>query len=233
MTPNRRGLLRAGALVAAGLAALAAVGAVLAVLNARTSSSSVGASSGSVTLTQSQSLSCPISTSPAGDPAHIRPGDSGSCTFPYTYSGLPAWLAVDIVGTSTSAPAGTPQPTPYGASSAPAAVGLFAGPTPLLLRVGSSTGTALTTSTSGSVSNVLLSSPSAPTTSGSGSVTVYWSLPASAGNAYQAAGGSLTLTVHAVQAASNPMVGGVPGSTGTLSCTSFTACGSSPGFSWS
>jgi hypothetical protein len=226
--------LAVAAVVALGLAALAAaIGVTFAVLNARTSSGRAVAGSGSVAVSSPASLSCPVTTSPASDPVHIRPGDNGSCTFAYTYAGLPAWVAVDVAGTSTPAPGATPPPAPYGSSAAPAAVGLFGGATPLELRVGSASGAKLPVSGSGSVSNVLLSDPSSPTASGSGSVTVYWSLPASAGNGYQAAGGTLTLTVHAVQASNNPMLNGTPGTTGTLSCSQLTVCPAASGFSWS
>jgi hypothetical protein len=225
--------LAVAAVAAAGLAAVFAAVGVFAVLNASTTAGPGTASSGSVTVTSSSSLTCPVTASPASDPVHIRPGDSGSCTFAYTYSGLSAWVAVDVVGTSTPAPPGTPPPAAYGSSTAPTAVGLFGGATPLQLRVGSATATTLPVTSAGSVSNVLLSDPSTPTTPGSASVTVYWSLPLSAGNEYQGAGATLALTVHAVQASNNPTVNGAPATTGTLSCTQWTVCSASPGFSWS
>lgn len=211
--PGRKRLyFGAGIGTAVAAVAVLALGATFGLFSSQTNVGSSTFTAGTVTLSQGAAFTCTLT------PSDVKPGDSGTCTFNYNYAGNPAWLAVDIAGTSTAA---SSVPTPYGGTSAPTPVGLLDGTTPLSLSV--NTGPALTLS-SHSVNNVLLSSVSTPTTTG-GSITLNWSLPVGAANDYQGASATLSLLVHAVQAKNNPMAGGVSGSTGTLAgCTQYAAC---------
>src|SRR5581483_8803039 len=156
-------------------------------------------------------------------------GANGQCSLPFSYTGnVPAYLAVDL---SVSGTPGTSTPY-YGGAAPTVAPGLFDGSANGLQVALKSTGVTNTfvngtqfTNGSGTATNVtgsctgngaetgcsasgtvndLLIGKFSP--AGTGTVTVDYGLPTAANNAYQNAGTTVTLTVHAVQANNNASV---------------------------
>jgi predicted ribosomally synthesized peptide with SipW-like signal peptide len=219
--PGRKRLyLAASGVTAVGAAAALIAGTTFGLFSSQAPAGSQTFTAGTVTVSSDQVVSCTLT------PGDVKPGDSGTCTFNYAYSGNPAWLAVDIAGASTAST--TTPPTPYAGTAAPTAVGLLQGSNPLVLSVNTGSALSYTPDSSGaaSIKDVLLSSASTPTAGGAtGPMTLHWALPAAAGNEYQGGSATLTLTIHAVQAKNNPMVGAVSGTTGTLApCTQYGVC---------
>jgi predicted ribosomally synthesized peptide with SipW-like signal peptide len=219
--PRKKHLAIAGGTIAAIAAAATLIaGVTFGLFSSQVNAGSQTFTAGTVTLTSTQVVTCTLA------PGDVKPGDSGTCDFNYTYSGNPAWLAVDIAGTSTAS--STPPPAPYGGGPAPTAAGLLDGSNPLSLSIGS--GSALTL-TSHAVADVLLSAPTTPTTPGAGTVTLHGSLPLAAGNEYQGGSATVTLTIHAVQSKNNPTAGSLTPCTQYAVCTAATPTGQP--FGWS
>jgi len=160
----------------------------------------------------------------------MSPGDtqaSGSnvaCRYDVKYTGnVPAFLAVDL--RITGAP-GSPIAIPYTQTTAPtAAQGLYDGTANGLqfsITDGSAvnymsgvsykllTGVPTTLTPSGGTATVLhlLMNATPVAENATKSLTVNYTLPTTAGNAYNLATSTLTMTVHAVQADNNPLPGG-------------------------
>jgi len=174
----------------------------------------------------------------------MSPGDtqakSGNvaCRYDIKYTGnVNAYMALDL--TITGAP-GSPIEIPYGSGSAPTAKqGLYDGsstglqftiadgtPTTYMsgVQYNNQAGTPTTlTPVSGAASVVdLLVSTTPVTNGGTKSLTVNYTLPTTAGNAYNLATSSIVLRIHAVQADNNPVTAG---------CVAGNVC--STGMSWS
>lgn len=221
MKLNKKPLL----IAVSGVAGLAAAGALVAgttfgLFSATTTGQTNTFSAGTVSIGTPGGTACTITDA--------QPGDSGTCTLTEKYIGTVsggAYLALNVAITGTS---GSPV-AEYGASTAPtAAAGLYNGTaTGLQVSITSETsnsaaevtymtGTTLggmaTTSGSASASATdLLVSKSAFTAS----TTITWSLPSTAGNAFEGATSTIHLLVHAVQAKNNGA---------TTSCTAGETC---------
>jgi hypothetical protein len=220
---RKRLLLVGGALISIGAATALVAGATFGFF------SSAGVASGSNTFTAGHvvvgldsggtQVTCAIGPMSAGD-TQAKSGNV-SCEYDVKYTGnVKAFMALDLA--ITGAP-GTPIEIPYGSVSAPAAAqGLYDGTANGLqfsITDGASTsylsgtqynnqaGTATTlTPTSGSASIADLLVTATPiTTNATTHVTVTYTLPTSAGNAYNLATSSIVLTVHAVQADNNAL----------------------------
>ena len=161
--------------------------------------------SGTVTLSKTADGFCTL--------ADMKPGDSGTCTLNWSYAGNNAWLAVDLAYTNTAA---VSVPTAYGGGS-PTPCGLLGQVNvtqtcfnPMTLTIN---GTPVTlpspVGASGTITDILLNPTTTPTVNGgTGTVTLGYSLPLTAGNSYQGASAAVTMTVHAVQwKNNNPLVG--------------------------
>jgi len=221
---KKRLLLVAGAVTTIGAAAALLTGATFGFF------SSAGVSSGANTFSAGNVV---VGLNPGGTQVTcsigpMSPGDTQAstgnvaCAYDVKYTGsVPGYLALDLKITG----AGGTTTIPYGSVSAPtAAQGLYDGTGNGLqfnITDGSSTtymsgvdynlangtATALTpASGTASVSDLLVNTT--PVTNGATTnVTVNYSLPTSAGNAYNLATSTITLTIHAVQAANNPLPG--------------------------
>jgi len=222
---KKRLLLAAGALAATGAVATLVAGSTFGFFSATTPTVTNTVTAGTVTLAQSAQTSCTITK--------VQPGDSGSCQFTVTYNGTVsdgAYLGVDLGVASTAA--GSPVQA-YAAGNAgttpTAAPGLYDGTAnglQLTLADSQSSPVTYMSGTSVNGSNFAGANPSiddllvntAPAATGFATTfTLSWALPTSANNAYQGAGSTVTILVHAVQAGNN-------GSTG--SCTAGDTCGS-------
>ena len=211
-------------------AAVTSVGAATALLAGATFGffSSAGVASGSNTFTAGTVI---VGLDPGGTQVTcaigpMSPGDSQasgsnvSCKYIVKYTGnVPAFLALDL---AISGAPGAATQAPYGGGSAPAAVqGLYDGTANgLQVTIGDGTNTYLSgvtytnqaaasatlTPTSGaaSIANLLMNT-TAVTNGTSKTLTVTYTLPTSAGNAYNLATSSIVLTVHAVQADNNAL----------------------------
>lgn len=221
---SKRSLILLLALGTTGAAVATMVtGVTFGFFSATTPSQASTITSGTVSLTQSAVTSCTVS--------NIQPGDSGSCHFTVNYTGNAsggAWLGVDLSLTGT---AGSPVQT-YGGSTPTAAGGLYDSTsnglqvtvsdnqsTPVTYMSGTSWNGGTTTGTSPSITDLLVNT--APFTSSSTAVTftISWSLPTSAGNAYDGAASTINMLVHAVQAAHN---GSTTGCTAGDTCSGIT-----------
>ncbi|MDQ1428039.1 MAG: hypothetical protein QOK39_1515 [Acidimicrobiaceae bacterium] len=203
--------------------------------------SSAGHASGSNTFTAGVvslgtpvSVTCTISPMSPGDASTgwTPAGSGATCTYQVTYSGnISAFLGLDLTITGV---AGTPV-APYGGSTPSAAAGLFDGTATglqVLVAGGGTTfmnsttyqnqaGTPVTLTATSSVTDLLLSRT--PTTNGgSKTITVNYSLPISATNAYNSASTTIVLVIHAVQSDNNALPAG---------CAAGNVCSST--FNWS
>lgn len=167
-------------------------------------------------------VTCSINPMSAGDANSS--GTNASCKYLIKYTGnVNAWLALDLAITGTP---GTPSVT-YGGSAPTAAQGLYDGTsTGLQFTVSDGTNTYLggvqynnqagspttLTPTSGAASVTdLLMNTTAVTNGAQRTLTVTYTLPTTAGNAYNLATSTMVLTVHAVQADNNPITTGCAG----------------------
>jgi hypothetical protein len=166
---------------------------------------------GTVSLDQSAPVACNV--------ARIQPGDSGTCTFYATYNGTVlggAYLGVDLAVTNPVAATPVQAYAPGNVGTTPTAAGGLYDGTPNGLQVTitdnqtpivkymnatlwnntSATGTA-------PLVNDLLVNNTPITGTTPITFTIAWSLPSSANNAYDDAGSTITMLVHAVQASHN------------------------------
>jgi hypothetical protein len=190
---------------------------------------------GVVSLGTPVSTTCAINPMSPGDASTgwSPPGSSATCTYQVTYSGnIPAFLGLDLTITGT---AGSPV-APYGGTTPTAAAGLFDGTAnglQVIVTDSASTtfvnsttyqnqaGSPVALSATSSVADLLISR-TASTNGATDTVTVNFKLPTSASNAYNSAGSTIVLVIHAVQANSNALPGG---------CTAGNVCSSA--FNWS
>jgi hypothetical protein len=181
------------------------------------------------------STTCTISPMSPGDASTgwSAPGTDATCTYQVTYSGnIPDFLGLDLTISGT---AGSPV-APYSGTTPSAAAGLFDGTATglqVLVTDSASTtfvnrttyqnqaGSPVTLSATSSVSDLLISR-TASTNGGTDTVTVNYQLPTSASNAYNSAGTTIVLVIHAVQANNNALPAG---------CAAGNVC--STGFNWS
>jgi hypothetical protein len=209
-------------------AATASVGAAAALLAGATFGffSSAGTASGNNTFTAGNvvvgldpggtQVTCAIGPMSPGD-TQAKSGNV-SCQYDVKYTGnVNAFMALDLHITGAG---GTPT-TPYGASAPSAAQGLYDGTaTGLQLNISDGTvtymsgvqynnqaGTATTlTPVTGTASvNDLLVTGTAITTNATTHLTVHYTLPTTAGNAYNLATSTVVMTIHAVQADNNAL----------------------------
>lgn len=222
MNTNRRKrlLFVGGAVVSIGAAAALLAGATFGFF------SSAGVASGSNTFTAGNVV---VGLDPGGTQVTcaigpMSPGDTQAssgdvvCKYQVKYTGnVGAYMALDLAITGSG---GTPV-TPYGGSAPSAAQGLYDGTAnglQLTISDGTTTylsgtqynnqaGTATTlTPTSGAASvSDLLVTASPIATNATTDITVDYSLPTTAGNAYNLATSSIVLTIHAVQADNNAL----------------------------
>lgn len=224
---KKRLLLAASALGAVGATATLVAGVTFGFFSATTPSQTSTFTAGNVTLSQGATDTCTV-TSTSGtvtagtngsSVADIVPGDSGTCTDTVTYTGsAPAYLGVDLAIASTAAGNGPAAYTGAGATPADdctpgSAGGLYDGSAcGLQVKVTDSNATTFMSGTtwngtaasgvSPSVSDLLVNTT--PDNAGTSvTFTVAYSLPVGAPNAYQNAGSSITLSVHAVQSGNN------------------------------
>lgn len=226
---KRRALIAGSGVLVVGAAGLIVAGSTFGFFSATATGLTNTFSAGKVSLSQSAASACTVTKA--------QPGDFGTCTMTVTYTGTVsggAYLALDVTVTGT---AGSPV-TPYGAGSPPtAANGLYNGTAKgLQLTITSTTGAVTymtgttlggTATTSGSASasaTDLLVNKVAVTSATKYTFKVHWSLPTTATNAFDTAGSTVKLLVHAVQAANN-------GSTAT--CTAGKACSGAGDPAWS
>jgi hypothetical protein len=222
---KRRLLLAAGALGATGAVATLVAGATFGFFSATTPTVSNTFTAGTVTLAQSAVTSCTI--------ANIQPGDSGSCGLTVTYNGSVsggALLGVDLGISSTAAGSPVQAYAPGNTGTTPAAAaGLYdstANGLQVTISDGSTTymsGTswngAGTTGASPSINDLLVNTAAA-SAGYAKTFTISWSLPTTANNAYQGAGSTVTVLVHAVQAKNN---GSTTGCTPGATCAGITS----------
>jgi hypothetical protein len=203
---RKRLLISAGGITGVAAVGTLLLGATFGFFSSTPASETNSFTAGTVTLSSDATGKCTVT--------NIAPGDSGTCTFAATYSGsLPAYLALNVaVGAGT-----TPL---YDSSVNGLQFNVTDSQTSSVSYMnGTTLNGAATSGNSPSASNLLVNKNSF--SSGTITWTVAWSLPTSAGNAYQAGSSTLTLTAHAVQSAHN-------GSTTT--CTAGLECDStSPG----
>jgi len=232
---KKRLLLVGGAVTTIGAAAALLAGATFGFF------SSAGTSSGSNTFTAGQVV---VGLDPGGTQVTcaigpMSPGDtqakSGNvaCKYDVKYTGnVNAYMALDLSITGSS---GSPIAIPYGSTTAPtAAQGLYDGTSNGLqfnisdgtntymngVQYNNQAGTPTTLTPTGgtaAISDLLLTST--PIANGATSVvTVDYTLPSTAGDAYNLATSAIVLTIHAVQSDNNPLpvgcVGGNVCSTG-------------------
>lgn len=107
--------------------------------------------------------------------SNIAPGDSGICgSYTFTYTGsLQAWLGLDAASGGA----------------------LLGGPTPMIVTISDGTN-----SYNPNAGNQVMGKFN---TGNTVTVTVGYSLPLAAGNAYQGTSGGVTFTIHAVQVKNN------------------------------
>jgi hypothetical protein len=208
--------------------AVVTIGAIAALLMGSTFGffSSAGTASGSNTFTAGNVV---VGLDPGGTQVTcaigpMSPGDTQAktgnavCKYQVKYTGnVKAFMAVDLGITGSG---GTPSVT-YGSTAPTAAQGLYDG-TATGLQVTISDGTttymngvqytsqagtpATLTPTGGAVSiSDLLVNTTPITTNATTDITVNYTLPTTAGNAYNLATSSIVLTIHAVQADNNPL----------------------------
>jgi hypothetical protein len=231
MFTKKRLLLSAATVATIASVAVLATGVTFGLFSATSPSQSGTFTAGTVTLDQTKTITCTVGTLSPGDGSYgsynTESGANGQCSLPFSYTGnVPAYLAVDV---SVSGTAGTATPY-YGGSAPSVAPGLFDGSSNGLQLSVKSTGTVANTFVSGTQftngSNVATNVTGSCTGNGSetgcsasgtvndllvgqfaptntGTITVDYGLPAAANNAYQNAGSTITLTVHAVQANNN------------------------------
>lgn len=156
--------------------------------------------------------------------ADLVPGEAGTCRYTVRYTGsVPAWVGLDVRTGSVARATYTP---PGGVTAMGGRVLLGA----LNIALTDSWGDTLAIPTcaplatapascAGAAEDQLLADPAthgmgAAAGSWSGgtqdTITLRWSLPLSAGNAVAGASAQVTLAAHAVQAADNPLVDGLP-----------------------
>lgn len=202
-----------GASVASTLGAVATLvaGVTFGFFSATTPSQDNTFSAGTVTLDAASATSCTVQT--------IQPGDSGTCTFQVTYTGTVsggAYLGVDV-GVTNPVPGNpaAPYQTATSTTLPSAALGLYDSSanglqvtitddqsSPVTYMSGTSWNQSPTTGTTPSVADLLVN-PTPITSDTTITFTLAWSLPLSANNAYDDAASTITLLVHAVQAANN------------------------------
>ena len=219
---RKRLLLTAGGITAVGAVATLVLGSTLGLFSATTTQGPNTFVAGTVSLTQSATTTCSTSNIVPGDASTgwTPAGTLQQCKFTVTYnngssSTTPAWLGLDVSVASTHV--GVTQ-TPNGGGTPPtAAGGLYDGTSSgLQFLVSDGTTSYLsgttwhdTTAASGtapSETNLLVSSTAVPQGTAV-TFTVDYALPSTASNAYQQAGSSMTLTVHAVQSQHNGSTG--------------------------
>lgn len=166
-------------LLAVALISLLVSGATFALFTATTSNVNNTFSSGTVSLGNPTSTSIVVS--------NIAPGDTGSNSFSVDYTGsLEAWLALD---------------TDIDAVDPVTVTDLFDGPTPLSVTITDNITPGKTYNLDGT--NQVVGKFGGSGNPASVTLNVVYELPLGAGNDYQDKTGTLTLTVHAVQAKNN------------------------------
>ncbi len=161
-------------IAASGITAVTAAGAMVAGVTFGFFSANTSATPDSNTFS-SGTVSLTADASGACTVTNAVPGDSGSCTFVATYTGnVSAFVALDtLTSGALAAPGGLTFTVTDGNTTAYASTGTD-------LYVGTETG------------------PTAANT-----FTINWSIPTTAGNAFQNTTATLTLMAHAVQSANN------------------------------
>lgn len=176
MSIRKRMALGAGAVATVGAVATLVAGVTFGLFSATAQNSSpANFTSGTVSTSHAAGDTCVI-------PAHVVPGDTGSCTFHVTFTGNVS----SFVGLSTSTTGALYDGTASDDSGA----------NKLVVSI-----TDGTTTFGNSTADMYVSTDSANPTAHT--FTVNWSLPSGADNSYQNQSASVGLTVKAVQSAHN------------------------------
>jgi hypothetical protein len=210
---RKRLLIAAGGTTAVGAAATLVAGVTFGLFSATVAQTPGNTfTAGTVTLAQTASANCTIGPLEAGDQSSgftpANPAETGTptapCTFTVNYTGsLPAFIGV---GLATTPPTG----------------GLYDGTANgLQFQITDGSGTQYTTA--GAINTNTATSPLYVSTDPGGTTghtfTVNYALPEGATNAYQGLSTTLTITVYAVQVASN---GNTTGCTAGSQCAGIT-----------
>lgn len=251
MNTRKRLALGAGTITAIGAAATLIAGTTFGLFSATSPAQSGTFTAGTVSLTQTDTITCVIPTTvmPGDSSANFgaNGGVSSTCSKAINYTGSePAYLAVDVSWSGTAA-ASVAQPYPSPGTATPKKLYDPSDPTRTIqlqltdarntvLLAGSNTlgtsykdasGTATTLPVAGAPDLLLSSAGGTPFTTTNKTDTLYvdYKLPAGMTNDYQGGTVTLTLTVHAVQAAHNPNAG--------TTCTVGWTCPNGSDISWS
>ena len=212
---KKRMALGLGSLATVGMAATLVAGATLGLFSATSPSQSDQFTAGTVSLTQPADVACTIVNVVPGDTS----GSNHQCTFSVTYNGTAsAYLGLDL---SVNGVAAATVPAAYGSANALTPSALYDG-TSNGIGLAVSDGTTsfmsgqtvngATLANAGTVNSLLIgkvtgsTGDTTQTVNGSGSsvtktFTVDYTMPAGSSNAYQGSSATITLRVHAVQAA--------------------------------
>jgi len=208
---KRRLVFAAGVLATVGSVAALSTGVTYGFFSATSPSQDNTFSSGTVSLSQPFATSCSVTA--------IQPGDAGSCQFTVTYAGTVSggvWLGMDLAVTNPVPGVPVAPYAPGASGDVPAAAaGLYDSsasglqvtitdnqPSPVTYMSGTTWNGAPTVGATPSVADLLVDTTPVTATS-SVTFTVSWQLPISAGNAYDGAASTISILVHAVQAANN------------------------------
>lgn len=219
---KKRLTLAAAAVAAVAAAATLAAGYTFGLFSATDTLPASSFTAGTVSVATSGSVTCNLANMTPGQSSGGAPTGSNSvraCSYNLTYTGTsPAWLAVDVQVSNGSTAL-------YDGTAAGLQLYLTDGANTTYVNGTSyqTEGSTPGTLTPGTTSDLLVSTTAA--TPGTGiSLILNYALPAAAGNSYQGGSTTVTLTFHAVQAASNPL---------PADCAPGHQCNSSSSFTWS
>jgi predicted ribosomally synthesized peptide with SipW-like signal peptide len=218
MVGKKRLLLAAGTLASIGAVVALATGVTFGFFSATSGPESNSFTAGTVSLTSDATGACTVT--------QISPGDSGTCTLSATYGGsVPAYLGLDLSINGNTPGSGANNAYVAGSDLGAVVAGanaLFDGSanglqltltdgtaqyffngTQWETKAGLATNLTSDNGSTGTVNDLFMGAA----TGTAQTITLGWLLPTTANNAYQAAGSSFRLQIHAVQSANNPATG--------------------------